>query len=607
MSHDGQSIDVGRDHFLQRGYLVLPPGVNSSLHATIRAKALAIASQGPEATWRLGDDVLLAIPELRQVIELPQVRSALTSVLGEHYILHGHRHLHTSSEHDQMWHKDSYWGFRLVRRHRPRMCMMLYYPQETTLNMGPTHVLAGSQYWTVNTEGQASNEDILRPADGSVSMFAAGSQKEREAKLLEAQESLSYTVEDVALTVPAGSCVLMHYDLFHRGSARHSATPRFMVKLQFLRTTEPVSCACRPEQSKPSTQMPIAHMTPILQDMRAWLGLQAAETTEAPPDDALSSSCEAIRIAAAYCLGRSPNWHVLLSSMVSDQEAASRAAAYGLSACPRAANALCKLLPDKSTRVRRLAAFALGECAQPDSNVIHSIGQALKVEDKQSVLVELLLGLSAIASRARSLGDDLLCAHSVSLVVPYLKPTMGRSLCVLGESASMVVLAAGGSTASVSSDILRALVPLMSPSSDRYTANIASEILRRHSLATQVAHLSKARTVEPWIACERQQGLAVREVRFASVLWTPAKNWSQPSSFICCSKPVFVARTQEDTCSTPTRLLSCSTTPGSSASTPAWSASSLSATVSSIGDPMPTDDRVPVAPDVPMPTWASIR
>lgn len=30
--------------------------------------------------------------------------------------------------------------------------MLLYYPQETAITMGPTCILSGSQYWTKDTE-----------------------------------------------------------------------------------------------------------------------------------------------------------------------------------------------------------------------------------------------------------------------------------------------------------------------------------------------------------------------------------------------------------------------------------------------------------------------
>ena len=42
-------------------------------------------------------------------------------------------------------------------------CMLLYYPQETVLSMGPTCILSGSQYWTKDTE-HMEPWDILRAA-----------------------------------------------------------------------------------------------------------------------------------------------------------------------------------------------------------------------------------------------------------------------------------------------------------------------------------------------------------------------------------------------------------------------------------------------------------
>ena len=191
---------------------------------------------------RCAEGVLGAIPELHQVLEVPHVRQALTSILGDGYMLHGHRHLHVSSENNQMWHKDSYWGFRKVRKHRPRWLMMLYYPQDTVIAMGPTCIMAGSQYWTKNTEQAECGEDILLPDSGVQSMFLPGSPSSQARCLLEAKANYlrqdASLVQELELTVSAGTCVLMHYDLFHRASSRKgSAAPeRFLVKFQFLRT-----------------------------------------------------------------------------------------------------------------------------------------------------------------------------------------------------------------------------------------------------------------------------------------------------------------------------------------------------------------------------------
>ena len=68
-----------------------------------------------------------AIPEIGDVMDSSTVRGAITSVMGEGFVMHAHRHLHASGKGDQGWHKDSYWGLRRMRHHRPRWCMVLYF------------------------------------------------------------------------------------------------------------------------------------------------------------------------------------------------------------------------------------------------------------------------------------------------------------------------------------------------------------------------------------------------------------------------------------------------------------------------------------------------
>merc|ERR1712048_39908 len=76
--------------------------------------------------------------------------------------MHAHRHMHSSPvQRDQKWHKDSYWGTRKLRHHRPRWMMALYYPKDVTLSMGPTYVLPFSQYATIDTEHVHYGEDRL--------------------------------------------------------------------------------------------------------------------------------------------------------------------------------------------------------------------------------------------------------------------------------------------------------------------------------------------------------------------------------------------------------------------------------------------------------------
>ena len=79
----------------------------------------------------------------------PAIRGALTSVLGERFVTHPHRHCHYTypGRKVQSWHKDSYWGYRKIRNHHPWWAMIFYYPQPVDQAMGPSAVLPGTQYY----------------------------------------------------------------------------------------------------------------------------------------------------------------------------------------------------------------------------------------------------------------------------------------------------------------------------------------------------------------------------------------------------------------------------------------------------------------------------
>ena len=78
--------------------------------------------------------------------------------------------------------------------------MAFYYPQDTTLDMGPSAVVPCSQYLT-------------------------------EERGLDAEQ---------VLEGPAGTVTIVHYDLFHRGLANRSPDTRLMIKFLFARMEEPV-------------------------------------------------------------------------------------------------------------------------------------------------------------------------------------------------------------------------------------------------------------------------------------------------------------------------------------------------------------------------------
>ena len=81
------------------------------------------------------------------MFDSPEVHGALSSILGQDYYIHLHRHAHTSRGIDegagQRMHKDSVGNSRHCvdskrRHHRTRWCMLLYFPQDTPVELGPT-------------------------------------------------------------------------------------------------------------------------------------------------------------------------------------------------------------------------------------------------------------------------------------------------------------------------------------------------------------------------------------------------------------------------------------------------------------------------------------
>ena len=105
------------------------------------------------------------MPELREVLDSATVRGALEGLLGRGYLRHPHSAAYVESgaleaaravSLDQGWHRDSYWGVQRVRHHRPRWLLCMYYPAAVTLEMGPTAIAPGSQYYALPADGDGS-------------------------------------------------------------------------------------------------------------------------------------------------------------------------------------------------------------------------------------------------------------------------------------------------------------------------------------------------------------------------------------------------------------------------------------------------------------------
>jgi hypothetical protein len=190
--------------FLVRGYHVIEPFQPSDVDAQI----LARLQEDPDVGYR----VLERVPEVRAVYEHPAVTGAVASLLGPDARLEASRFCHANppGSRSQYWHRDG----NADPRPGVNQLMALYYPQDVTADMGPTTVLPGSQYRSGPSDQMASYANFVHQAP---------------------------------LIVPAGSVVLVHFDLWHAGTANRSDRMRYMVKVVFTRTTHPEAPSWRHE------------------------------------------------------------------------------------------------------------------------------------------------------------------------------------------------------------------------------------------------------------------------------------------------------------------------------------------------------------------------
>lgn len=191
--------------FIRDGYVVVDTALSSRHHQEIWDRIDNVF----ETEGNPGNNLIARVPAIQKVFDDPKVNGALTGILGPGYYMHPHRHCHyrPPRSEGQMIHKDSF----TKRRHRTRWVLALYYPQDTSVDMGPTAVMPGSHYynWFRGPKGLRSR--------------------------------IEGTEGEVPLQVGAGTVVLVHYDIWHRGMANTSDNKRYMVKVMFTRIEEPTA------------------------------------------------------------------------------------------------------------------------------------------------------------------------------------------------------------------------------------------------------------------------------------------------------------------------------------------------------------------------------
>ena len=410
--------DRQMQEFIRNGFI----GVQTALPADFHKHVFDKTGDVFEKEGNPGNNLLARIPEVQKVFDDPSVHGALTSVLGPSYFMEPHRHCHfrPPGGGGQRPHKD---GFTR-KRHHTRWILAMYYPQDTTVEMGATGIKPGTQYHN-SMLGAEDEPGTPMPCD-------------------------------------AGTVIICNYDLWHHGNENSSDKNRFMMKVLFTRMDEPQAPSWDTQQ--PEWQADSTDEHPRLwSHLWAWHygkggdGSTLSDSTASAKDiaelmGALSDDAEVVALEAAYALGEagSPAVPGLIETLrdgsaepwyTSEEDgrygsgirAASAEASYALAAIGGAAvpglvetlrdgelwtrvlaietlgdigppareavPALIEVLDEESEPVRRYAAEALGTTSQSTSDAVPALVKALS-DEEETVRLTASLALARIGSHA---------------------------------------------------------------------------------------------------------------------------------------------------------------------------------------------------------------
>ena len=391
---DSSLTDNELVQFLDQGFLVLAlDDVSIETHDALFEEAReAYAASEQLSGSRLSldyiaDNIPARMPKIREILESTPIKRALDGVLGRYHFRHPHCFIHQNSKLDQGFHKDSHfpWGLRAgPRSHRPNWAMLFYYPQDTTVELGATEIMPGTQYWNVDQEidGYVHGEDRLD--------YEFDPTKEPDEQIAVSAKRLDPNISATYIVVPKGSAVLVDFDLFHRGSRCTTDGERFLYKFWYARTTEP-----RPRKPINDLKSSDPRREPCVQTIGAWLtGGSAQVLTET-----WSQTNEPQRIARSYVAAATKDlW--LTTDLSSPNETIRRAAMYGLAACGEFGiePALIACTNDH-WGVRKSAAFVLGEIAMYRDDVVTTLATIVKDDINDEVRAAALTSISRIARK----------------------------------------------------------------------------------------------------------------------------------------------------------------------------------------------------------------
>ena len=338
--------DAQMREFIVNGFVTVTTELSAEFHDAVYEKTMDVFDKEGNP----GNNLLPRIPEIQQVFDDPNVRGALTSLLGPDYYMQPHRHPHYNppGSKGQGLHQDG--GKRWS--HHTRRLLVFYYPQDTPVELGPTGVVPMSHYFSTREGSEISPE---QPIVGK-----------------------------------AGTVAFANYDLWHRAMPNSSEKRRYMMKFLYARMSEPEEATWANSETDWTNGTPVgpAEYQEMFRHLWNWHrgvednGSQGASNGGSLSDlvSSLNSTSESTGLQAAYALPRFGEQAVsaLVRCLQDEPEMTRRNACYALNAVGSpAVNALCNALKDPSEHVRDNAAEALGDLGNKAKSAVPALVEAL--------------------------------------------------------------------------------------------------------------------------------------------------------------------------------------------------------------------------------------
>ena len=518
---DGLLDDEQMTRFLRDGFLILTPHeLDANFHAAMFDAACEVHDEGRAIGGDsvhlqvIGDNLRARISHLERLLNCATVQGALASVLGEDFLLHPHHFVHEATTRDQSFHQDGNlpWNERAhYRTHRPNGAMLFYYPQQVTDASGPTEVLPGTQYWTTNFEkddgtwhrGDAVDKHM--PPGG----LATDDLAARDRRIQAVVDRLGIDGQRrQRITVPAGSLVLAHYDLMHRGARASADFPgrRFMYKFYYYRTADPRRASWRNTAAEPLPGGSPSAVDDIVRHIWHWLRGDAEWQPAVRRADQIERieqvAAEDERVPLAYEIGtlarRDAAVRAELARLLeSNDEAVRRSMAYAIGTLGAASESIVlDALASEDPRVRRVAAYAAGEARLATPRAVEALFVRL-AQDRDDLVRS--NAAHALGNIARVPGAPVSAARLLARLDPAVEPDNSVNGGIPRSTVRVSVLQALANMTLADAD-LETLATAGLADHDRYVHGLAVAVLERHArvrgsawMRVLVDHLAAAR------------------------------------------------------------------------------------------------------------------